>query len=71
MCACSLRTLIWQQYTGELYSRYIGGVGFTDVPVSELEDFIEFCSNFHPSIKLTSHISTSSVNFLAWTLQFW
>uniref|UniRef100_A0A0B7BLE8 Reverse transcriptase domain-containing protein n=1 Tax=Arion vulgaris TaxID=1028688 RepID=A0A0B7BLE8_9EUPU len=63
-----LEHLIFQSYLDPIpfmYRRYIDdGVGVTDMSESDLLQFIRFVGDFHPSIKFTSAISLTSVNFL-------
>jgi hypothetical protein len=47
------------------YLRYIDdGFGLFDTPLEDINRFIDYVGNFHPSIKFTSCISFVSVNFL-------
>ncbi|XP_070188824.1 uncharacterized protein [Littorina saxatilis] len=63
-----LEHLILQSYSGpvpELYKRFIDdGLGATSLSEPLLLDFIHFIQAFHPNIKFTFNISSSSVVFL-------
>ena len=49
----------------QLYKRYIDDVlGASSDTRQDLENFIEFCSTYHPSLKYTFEISESSLSFL-------
>ena len=49
----------------QLYKRYIDDVlGASSDTRQDLENFIEFCSAYHPSLKYTFEISESSLSFL-------
>ena len=58
-----------QEYQGrkpELYKRYIDDVlGASSDTRQDLENFIHFCSTYHPALKYTFEISESSIPFLA------
>ena len=60
--------LLFSQFDGNCpicYKRYIDDiVGAAVGPTIELQNFIDFVSNFYPFLKFTHVISTSSVNFL-------
>ena len=57
-----------RQYTGvmpDFYRRFIDDcLGLATCSRSELQVFIDFVSNFHPSIKFTHTVSQSSITFL-------
>ncbi|KAJ8029140.1 hypothetical protein HOLleu_28468 [Holothuria leucospilota] len=59
---------LFSQFDGQcpiLYKRYIDDIiGAAVGPRIELQNFINFVSNFYPFLKFTHVISTSSVNFL-------
>ena len=63
-----LEQTLSQHYDGpvpELYLRYIDdGIGISSMPEADLLRYLDFIKNYHPTIKYTSVISTSSVNFL-------
>jgi hypothetical protein len=63
-----LEERIFQAYPGtvpDLFKRYIDDCfGAAACPLPVLMDFIDFVSSFHPSIKFTHEISTSSLPFL-------
>ena len=67
-----LEHLVWTTYDGPLpsvYHRYIDDcIGITDMPEADLSRFINFINVFNPSIRFTSHISTTCVNFLDITI---
>ena len=49
----------------QLYKRYIDDVlGASSGTRQHLENFMEFCSAYHPSLKYTFEISESSLSFL-------
>jgi len=56
------------QYTGfipQLHKRYIDDiVGAASCRRDELEDFIDFVSNFHPALQFTSTITETELPFL-------
>lgn len=60
--------LISQQYEGpfpHLIKRYIDDiVGATSLPLHQLQDFIDFVCNFHPSLKFTFEITETPLPFL-------
>ena len=64
--------LISQQYHGpfpHLIKRYIDYIiGATSLPCKELEEFIDFVSNFHPALKFTIDITETTIPFLDITL---
>jgi hypothetical protein len=52
-----------------LYKRYIDEcIGVSNLSEKETIKFLEFVGNFHPSIKITYSISSSSVSFLDMTV---
>ena len=60
---------LWSEnYKGispEYYRRYIDDcIGITKMNMQQLQSFIDFVGNFHSSIKFTSTIHRSAVNFL-------
>ena len=59
---------IREQYTGftpQLHKRYIDAiVGAASCRRDELEDFIDFVSNFHPALQFTSTITKTELPFL-------
>lgn len=59
---------IREQYTGfipQLHKRYIDDiVGTASCRSDELEDFIDFVSNFHPALQFTSTITETELPFL-------
>ena len=59
---------IREQYTGfipQLHKRYIDDiVGAASCRRDELEDFIDFVSNFHPALQFTSTITETELPFL-------
>ena len=63
-----LEERIMQEYQGrapDLYKRFIDDCfGVSTSSEQELVDFINFASNFHPSIKFTYEVSSSSLPFL-------
>ena len=49
----------------QLYKRYIDDVlGASSGTRQDLDNFIDFCSTYHPSLKYTFEISESSLSFL-------
>ena len=60
--------LVAESYSGpipEFYRRYIDdGLGITKLSMAQLNNFFDFIQNFRPSIKFTSCISESRVEFL-------
>lgn len=70
-----LEIQILEEYTknriGPLqYLRYIDdGIGLFGTPLEDINRFIDYVGNFHPSIKFTSCISSVSVNFLDISVQ--
>ena len=62
------RTML-EDYKGnkpQLYKHYIDDVLWASSGArKDLDDFIEFCSAYHPSLKYTFEMSESSVSFLA------
>ena len=55
----------YQGKTPDLYKRYIDDViGASSVTRQDLENFIHFCTTYHPAIKYTFEISESSIPFL-------
>ncbi|XP_033124709.1 uncharacterized protein LOC117123022 [Anneissia japonica] len=63
-----LEEQIFARYSGatpHLFKRYIDDVvGTTSCSLDELNDFIDYVSNFHPAIKFTYAISSTHVTFL-------
>ena len=63
-----LEHLIFTTFQGPvpyIFRRYIDdGFGVTDISLDDLNHFIDFVSGFHPAIKFTSLISSTSVDFL-------
>ena len=59
---------MFQEYEGrkpDLYKRYIDDVlGASSDTQQDLENFIHFCSTYHPGLKYTFEISGSSIPFL-------
>ena len=59
---------MFEEYQGRkpaLYKRYIDDVlGASSDTRQDLENFIHFCSTYHPALKYTFEISESSVPFL-------
>ena len=59
---------ICEQYTGfipQLHTRYIDDiVGAASCQRDELENFIDFVSNFHPPLQFTSTITETELPFL-------
>ena len=59
---------IREQYTGfipQLHKRYIDDiVGAASCQRDELENFIDFVSNFHPALQFTSTITETELPFL-------
>ena len=59
---------MFEEYQGrkpELYKRYIDDVlGASSDTRQDLENFIHFCSTYHPALKYTFEISESSLPFL-------
>ena len=59
---------MFQDYQGnkpELYKRYIDDViGTTSGSHKDLQEFINFCSSYHPALKYTFEISETSIPFL-------
>jgi hypothetical protein len=68
-----IESQIFSQYTGpcpSLFKRFIDDcVGLWTRPLGELQTFINFVGNFHPSLKFTHEISDSSLTFLDIQLQ--
>jgi len=64
---------ILEQYTGftpQLHKRYINDiVGAALCRRDELEDFIDFVSNFHPALQFTSTIIETELPFLDFNLR--
>ena len=60
--------LISQSYDGPLpclLMRYIDDiVGATSLPLNQLQDFINFVNNFHPTLEFTHTITENSLPFL-------
>ena len=63
-----LEEQVFQTYTGStplLYKRFIDDCfGVAACPLPVLMEFMDFLANFHPSIKFTREVSTSSLPFL-------
>ena len=59
---------IFESYRGpipEFYGRFIDDcLSISSLSSRELEDFVSFCNNFHPTIKFTHEISQSALPFL-------
>ena len=59
---------IREQYTGfipQLHKRYIDDiVGAASCRRNELDDFVNFVSNFHPALQFTSTITETELPFL-------
>ena len=59
---------IFSRYPGplpDLFKRFIDDCfGVSTLPKTELQDFIQYVSNFHPSLKFTHVISETSLPFL-------
>ena len=59
---------MFEEYQGRkpgLYKQYIDGVlGASSDTRQDLENFIHFCSTYHPALKYTFEISESSIPFL-------
>ena len=64
---------IREQYTGfipQLHKRYVDDiVGAASCQRDELENFIDFVSNFHPALQFTSTITETELSFLDITLR--
>ena len=63
-----LEEQIFQLFSGripELYERFIDDCfGTASCPLSVLNEFMDFVANFHPAIKFTSEVSSTSLPFL-------
>ena len=61
-------TFIMQQYTGpkpNLYIRYIDDIFCTSsLSNDDLNNFFDFCNDFHPSIKFTHSVIFTNIPFL-------